>query len=92
MKLTDLHFQHGDLVEVDGHRGYVNCILFATSSHLHPQKPLSYFTLTVKGTERTLRAVNICIFEHSWSNVKVLKSKDNYPHYKSQEHRYSDPQ
>jgi len=77
MKLTDLHFQHGDLVEVDGHRGYVNCILFATSSHLHPEKPMSYFTLTVEGTERTARAVNICIPEISWSEVEVIKRVDS---------------
>ena len=77
MKLTDLHFQQGDLVEVDEHIGYVNCILFATSSHLHPEKPMSYFTLTVEGTERTARAVNICIPEISWSEVEVIKRVDS---------------
>ena len=73
MKLSDLHFSEGDLVDVDGHEGYVNVICIATSSHLHPQKPMSYFTLTVKGTERTPRAVNICIPEMSWSEVKVIR-------------------
>ena len=77
MKESDLHFSQGDLVEVDGHIGYVNCILFATSSHLHPEKPMSYFTLTVEGTERTARAVNICIPEISWSEVEVIKRVDS---------------
>ena len=27
-----------------------------------------------------------------WKNVKVIKGADEYPDYKSQEHRYSDPQ
>lgn len=91
-KLTDLHFRKGDLVEVDGYRGYVNCICFGVRSHLHPQKPLSYFTLTIEGTERTIRAVNMLIFEMDWKNVKVITGADEYPDYKSQEHRYSDPQ
>ena len=74
MKQSDLHFKRGDLVEVDGYRGYVNCICLATRSHLHPQKPVSYFTLTIEGTEGTVRAVNLCIFEHLWSTVKVVDS------------------
>ena len=77
MQESDLHFSQGDLVEVDGHIGYVNCILFGTPSHLHPQKPMSYFTLTVKGTERTARAVNVCIPEHSWSEVEIIKKVDS---------------
>ena len=44
MKESDLHFKRGDLVEVDGYKGYVNCILFATRSHLHPEPTTSYFT------------------------------------------------
>ncbi len=72
MQKNDLQFQKGDYVEVDGRRGYVNCICFATSSHLHPERPLSYFTLTLEGTERTPRAVNLLIFEHQWSEVKVI--------------------
>ena len=71
---SDLHFKRGDLVEVDGYTGYVNCICIATRSHLHPNTPTSYFTLTIKGTEGTVRAVNICIFEHLWSTVKVVDS------------------
>ena len=74
MKESDLHFKRGDLVEVDGYRGYVNCILFATRSHLHPEPPTSYFTLTIEGTEATVRAVNLCIFEHLWSTVKLVDS------------------
>ena len=74
MKQSDLHFKRGDLVEVDGHTGYVNCICFATRSHLHPNTPTSYFTLTIEGTEATVRAVNLCIFEHLWSTVKVVDS------------------
>jgi len=74
MKQSDLHFKRGDLIEVDGYRGYVNCICFATRSHLHPDTPTSYFTLTVEGTEGTVRAVNICIFERLWSSVKVVDS------------------
>ena len=72
MKQSDLHFKRGDLVEVDGYTGYVNCICFATRSHLHPNKPTSYFTLTIKGTENTLRAVNVLIFNRLWSSVKVI--------------------
>ena len=53
---------------------------------------MSYFTLTIEGTERTIRAVNMLIFEMDWENVKVIKGADEYPDYKSQEHRYSDPQ
>ena len=74
MPKSSLHFKRGDLVEVDGYRGYVNCICLATRSHLHPQKPVSYFTLTIEGTEGTVRAVNLCIFEHLWSTVKVVDS------------------
>ena len=74
MKQSDLHFKRGDLVEVDGYTGYVNCICFATRSHLHPHQPTSYFTLTVKGTEGTVRSVNICIFERLWSTVKLVDS------------------
>ena len=92
MQKNDLQFEKGDYVEVDGRRGYVNCICIASPSHLHPQKPMSYFTLTLEGTERTPRAVNLLIFEMLWSSVKVLEQVDNYPDYKSQEHRYSDPQ
>ena len=92
MQTSDLPFQKGDYVEVDGRRGYVNCICFATSSHLHQKKPMSYFTLTLEGTERTARAVNLLVYEIEWDDVKVIKGKDEYPDYKSQEHRYSDPQ
>ena len=92
MQNSDLSFKKGDFVEVDGRRGYVNCICFATSSHLHPQKPMSYFTLTLEGTERTARAVNLLVYEMEWNDVKVIKGNDEYPDYKSQEHRYSDPQ
>ena len=91
-KESDLHFKRGDLIEVDAYRGYVNCICFATRSHLHPEPTTSYFTLTLEGTERTARAVNVCIPDFQWKNVTVIKSVDNYPDYKSQEHRYSDPQ
>ena len=74
MKQSDLHFKRGDLVEVDGYRGYVNCILFATRSHLHPEPTTSYFTLTIEGTENTRRAVNVCIPEFLWEAVKVVDS------------------
>ena len=72
MMKNDLHFHRHELIEVDGHRGYVNCICIATRSHLHPNTPSSYFTLTIEGTEGTIRAVNLCIFEHLWSIVKVI--------------------
>ena len=72
MKQSDLHFKRGDLVEVDGHKGYVNCICFATRSHLHPNTPTSYFTLTIEGTENTPRAVNVCIPDFLWETVKVI--------------------
>ena len=74
MKQSDLHFKRGDLVEVDGYTGYVNCICIATRSHLHPKLPTSYFTLTIKGTENTRRAVNVCIPEFLWEAVKVVDS------------------
>ena len=74
MDAMPLQFKARDLVEVDGYRGYVNCICIATKSHLHKTTPSSYFTLTIEGTEGTVRAVNICIFEHLWSTVKVVDS------------------
>ena len=74
MKESDLHFKRGDLVEVDGYTGYVNCICIATRSHLHPKLPTSYFTLTIKGTENTRRAVNVCIPDYLWDTVKVVDS------------------
>ena len=74
MKETDLHFKRGDLVEVDGYTGYVNCICIATRSHLHPEPTTSYFTLTIEGTENTRRAVNVCIPEFLWETVKVVDS------------------
>ena len=74
MKQSDLHFKRGDLVEVDGYTGYVNCICIATRSHLPPKTPTSYFTLTIKGTENTRRAVNVCIPEFLWDTVKVVDS------------------
>ena len=74
MKESDLHFKRGDLVEVDGYTGYVNCICIATRSHLHPELPTSYFTLTIKGTENTRRAVNVCIPDFLWDTVKVVDS------------------
>ena len=74
MKQSDLHFKRGDLVEVDGYTGYVNCICIATRSHLHPKTPSSYFTLTIKGTENTRRAVNVCIPDYLWDTVKVVDS------------------
>ena len=74
MKESDLHFKRGDLVEVDGYTGYVNCICIATRSHLHPKTPTSDFTLTIKGTENTRRAVNVCIPDFLWDTVKVVDS------------------
>ena len=73
-KESDLHFKRGDLVEVDGYTGYVNNILFTTRSHLHPEPTTSYFTLTLKGTERTRRAVNVCIPDFLWDTVVVVDS------------------
>ncbi len=67
-------FKEKDLVEVDGYRGYVNCICIATKAHLHSTTPSSYFTLTIEGTEGTVRAVNVCIYRNLWSSVKVIKS------------------
>lgn len=69
-----LQFKRYDLVEVDGYRGYVNCICIAQSSHLHPNTPTSYFTLTIEGTENTHRSVNVLIFRSLWSSVKVIQS------------------
>ena len=74
MKESDLHFKRGDLVEVDGYTGYVNCICIATRSHLHPKLNTRYFTLTIKGTENTRRAVNVCIPDYLWDTVKVVDS------------------
>ena len=74
MKQSDLHIKRGELVEVDGYTGYVNCICIATRSHLHPKTPTSYFTLTIKGTENTRRAVNVCIPDYLWETVKVVDS------------------
>ena len=74
MKESDLHFKRGDLVEVDGYTGYVNCICIATRSHLHPEPTTSYFTLTIEGTQNTRRAVNVCIPDFLWSTVIVVDS------------------
>ena len=74
MDAMPLQFKEKDLVEVDGYRGYVNCICIATKSHLHKTTPSSYFTLTIEGTENTVRAVNVCIYRNLWSSVKVIKS------------------
>ena len=74
MDAMPLQFKEKDLVEVDGYRGYVNCICIAQKSHLHSTTPSSYFTLTIEGTEGTVRAVNVLIFRHLWSSVKLIKS------------------
>lgn len=74
MDAMPLQFKAKDLVEVDGYRGYVNCICIATKSHLHKTTPSSYFTLTIEGTEGTVRAVNVLIFRNLWSSVKVIQS------------------
>ena len=74
MDAMPLQFKEKDLVEVDGYRGYVNCICIATKSHLHKTTPSSYFTLTIEGTEGTVRAVNVLIFRNLWSSVKVIQS------------------
>ena len=74
MDAMPLQFKRYDLVEVDGYRGYVNCICIATKSHLHKHTPSSYFTLTIEGTEGTVRAVNVLIFRNLWSSVKVIQS------------------
>ena len=74
MDAMPLQFKRFDYVEVDGYRGYVNCICIATKSHIHNHTPSSYFTLTIEGTEGTVRAVNILIYRHLWSSVKLIKS------------------
>ena len=74
MDAMPLQFKEKDLVEVDGYRGYVNCICIATKSHLHKHTPSSYFTLTIQGTEGTVRAVNVLIFRNLWSSVKLIQS------------------
>ena len=75
MDAMPLQFKEKDLVEVDGYRGYVNCICIATKSHLHSTTPSSYFTLTIEGTENSGdRQVNVCIYRHLWSSVKLIKS------------------
>lgn len=74
MEESDLHFKRGDLVKVNEFIGYVNCICFSTRSHLHPKPTTSYFTLTIKGTERTKRSVNLCIHEYLWEKVEVVDS------------------
>ena len=75
MDAMPLQFKQGDLVEVDGYRGYVNCICIATPNHLHKHTPTSYFTLTIEGTENSGdRQVNVCIYRHLWSSVKLIKS------------------
>ena len=75
MDAMPLQFKERDLVEVDGYRGYVNCICIATPNHLHKHTPTSYFTLTIEGTENSGdRQVNVCIYRHLWSSVKLIKS------------------
>ena len=74
MDAMPLQFKRYDLVEVDGYRGYVNCICIATKSHLYKHTPSSYFTLTIQGTEGTVRAVNVLIFRNLWSSVKLIQS------------------
>ena len=74
MDAMPLQFKERDLVEEDGYRGYVNCICIATKSHLHSTTPSSYFTLTIEGTEGTVRAENVLIFRHLWASVKLIKS------------------
>ncbi len=74
MDAMPLHFKRYDLVEVNGERGYVNCICIAVKSHLHKHTPQSYFTLTLEGTHNTDRQVNVCVYRHDWSKVKLLKS------------------
>ena len=75
MDAMPLQFKQGDLVEVDGYRGYLNCICIATPNHLHKHTPTSYFTLTIEGTESSRdRQVNVCIYRHLWSSVKLIKS------------------
>ena len=69
-----LHFKRHDLVEVKGERGYVNCICIAVPSHLHKETPQSYFTLTLEGTHNTDRQVNICVYRHDRSSVKLIQS------------------
>ena len=75
MDAMPLQFKEKDLVEVDGYRGYVNVICIASPSHLHKVTPSSYFTLTIEGTENSRdRQVNVCIYRHLWSSVKLIKS------------------
>ena len=70
-----LPFKKFDYVEIDGMRGYVNNICIANKSHLHPKGLMSYFTLTLEGTEHSRdRQVNVCIYRPDWSSVKLLKS------------------
>tara|TARA_B100000902_G_C27212987_1_gene865447 strand:+ start:831 stop:1163 length:333 start_codon:yes stop_codon:yes gene_type:complete len=70
-----LPFKRFDYVEVKGERGYVNNICIANKSHLHPKGLMSYFTLTLEGTEHSRdRQVNVCIYRPDWSSVKLLKS------------------
>ena len=70
-----LPFKRFDYVEVKGERGYVNNICIACKSHLHPKGLISYFTLTLEGTEHSRdRQVNVCVYRPDWSSVKLLKS------------------
>ncbi len=74
MDAMPLHFKRYDLVEVNGERGYVNCICIAVKSHLHKHTPPSYFTLTLEGTHNTDRQVNVCVYRNDWSKVKLIQS------------------
>ena len=73
-----IYFHRHDLIEVDGYRGYVNCICIATRSHLHPKTPTSYFTLTIEGAENTHDSK--CLYtEFLWETVKVITPYNDTP-------------
>ena len=78
-------FKHGDQVEFNGEKGFVNFF----------DKTCPYFTLCVRqwddpGKMHGVSQCNVLIYRKDWKNVKRLDppSTDTY---KSQEHRYSDP-
>ncbi len=80
-------FKHGDIVEFRGERGFVNFF----------DKHSPYFTLCVRqwddpGKMHGVSQCNLLVYRSYWPEVKMIKPASSADTYKSQEHRYSDPQ
>ena len=80
-------FKHGDIVEFQGQRGFVNFF----------DKHSPYFTLCVRhwedpGKMHGVSQCNLLVYRHYWKDVKMIEPAPVADTYHSQEHRYSDPQ